>query len=92
MTKRRALMRCSPATTVRLSTKRAAARTTRTPRPVNRSTESLGAIAAITSRMWWCTARMSTRGSTGAMPKAPAVRMAWARLAAAISALEGTQP
>jgi len=40
----------SPASTVFTSMKRPAAWITSTPRPVNRSTESLGAMAAMTSR------------------------------------------
>ena len=48
MTKRRALISISPTTTVRAIVKRAAPSITCTPRPVNRSLESFGAIAAMT--------------------------------------------
>ena len=57
ITKRRALMRVSPATTVSRLMNWPAALMTLTPRPVNRSTESLGAMAAMTPCTWSCTAR-----------------------------------
>ena len=93
ITKRRALISMpSPATTVARSLKRAAASITRTPRPVKRSLESFGAMAAITS----CTCRRTLAKSTVAgpadTPNASASAMPCARLAAAISAFEGTQP
>ena len=55
MTKRRALMRWSPASTVSRLMNWAVARITSTPRPVNRSAESLGAMAAMTPCTWSCT-------------------------------------
>jgi hypothetical protein len=55
MTKRRALMRVSPAATVSREMNWAAARITLTPRPAKRSAESLGAIEAMTRWMWSCT-------------------------------------
>ena len=72
--------------------KAAAVWMTCTPRPVKRSTESLGAMAAMTLRTCACTAAWSIVGCNGAMPKALLVRMRCARRPAAISALEGTQP
>ena len=93
ITKRRAAISVpSPATTVSRSLKRAAAAITRTPRPVKRSLESFGAIAAITSCTCRWTLAKSMRTGPAAMPKASAPAMPWARLAAAISAFEGTQP
>ena len=68
----------SPARTVRLSLNRAVARMTRTPRPVKRSAESLGWMAAIVSTAR-CTAAMASPNESP-------------RAAAASSALEGTQP
>jgi len=92
MTKRRARISNSPATTVLRSAKRASAWMTRTPSAVKRSTESFGAIVAITSWTCRCTLRKSTSGSTGAMPNFAASRIACACRPAAIKALEGTQP
>src|SRR5262245_36224126 len=92
ITKRRALMRYSPALTRLRSRKRAGAPITLTLRPVKRSAASLGAMAAITPRTWLLTAAWSMAGLTGAMPRGPAVRMAWARAAAASNAFDGTQP
>ena len=56
MTKRRALMRWSPASTVSRLMNWPAAWITLTPRPVNRSTELFGAMAAMTPWTWSCTA------------------------------------
>jgi hypothetical protein len=62
MTKRRARIRAPSTATSRGPTKRAVPLITLTPSPSNRSTESFGAIAAITS--WTCrlTAAKSTLG------------------------------
>ena len=93
MTKRRALISIpSPTTTVSRSLKRAAPSITRTPRPVKRSFESFGAIAAMTSCTCWWTLPKSTSGVAADTPKARACAMARACLAAAISDFEGTQP
>ena len=93
MTKRRALMRLSPARTVSRLMNRAAAGITRTPRPVKRSTESFGAMAAITP--WMCRARPCSvidLGLLGTMPKAPAVRISVRPLRRRDERLGGTQP
>jgi hypothetical protein len=92
MTKRRAVIFASPATTVLASMNLAPAWMTRTPSPVKRSMESLGSMAAITLLMWSCTPFGSTAGETGRMPKGADERMMCARRAAAIMAFEGTQP
>ena len=82
----------SPAISVRLLVKRASALTTVTPSAANRSTESVGAIPAMTPLTCRITALKSISGSTLAMPNFSPVRIASACFAAAISALEGTQP
>ena len=92
ITKRRALMRWSPASSVSRVMKCPLALITLTPRPANLSTESFGAIAAMTPWTWSQTAAASIDGSTGRMPKAAAERMRCARRAAASSAFDGTQP
>jgi hypothetical protein len=92
MTKRRARISCSPATTDLALRKRASSSITWTPSAVKRSTESFGAIAAMTEWTWLCTASKSIFGVTSSMPKSAAWRMAWASLADAIIALDGTQP
>src|SRR5262249_42860371 len=93
MTKRRAAISIpSPTTTVLRSLKRAAPAITRTPRPLKRSFESFGAIAAMTSCTCWWTLPKSMSGTPAATPKARASTTARACLAAAISDLEGTQP
>jgi hypothetical protein len=61
-TMRRARMRVPFTSSSRGPTKRAAPWITLTPRPSNRSTESFGAIAAITSWTWRLTAAKSTLG------------------------------
>ena len=55
ITNRRALMRWSPASTVSRQMNWAVARITLTPRPVNRSAESFGAMEAMTPWTWSCT-------------------------------------
>ncbi len=91
-TKRRARIRTSPAATSRGLTKRASARSTVTPMPAKRSAESCGAIAAIVSWTWSCTARKSISGGAPRTPMRAARAWALAALAAASSALDGTQP
>ena len=59
-TMRRLLMRCGPAESSVRPTKRASSFSTRTPNPSKRSTESLGAIAAITWVTWSMTLAKST--------------------------------
>ena len=56
ITKRRAVMRAEPAWTVLRSTKWPASSITRTPSPVKRSTESLGAMTPMTPWTCACTA------------------------------------
>ena len=82
----------SRTTTVLRSLKRAAPAITRTPSPLKRSFESFGAIAAMTSCTCRCTLAKSTSAAPAETPKARASARAWARLPAAISAFEGTQP
>src|SRR5262245_5973813 len=82
----------SPTVTVLRSLKRAAPAITRTPRPLKRSFESLGAIAAMTSCTCWWTLAKSTSAAPATTPKAGACATARACLAAAISDFEGTQP
>jgi hypothetical protein len=77
---------------VAASVNRADARITCTPRPSKRAWESCGAMLAITSWTWSCTAAKSTFGAAAAMPKASPDAAQWACLAAAIMALDGTQP
>src|SRR6266568_4419528 len=77
-TKRRALISNSPTATVRLSLKRAAPTMTRTPSPLKRSTESLGAIAAMTRCTCSCTLPKSTCGRCAAMPNGAPRRNAFA--------------
>jgi hypothetical protein len=72
--------------------KRAEARMTLTPRPVKRSSESLGAMASITSCTCRCTAAKSACGAPVTTPNRPALRAASAACAAARSAFDGTQP
>jgi hypothetical protein len=62
------------------------------PRPSKRAAESFGAIVAMTSWTWRITAAKSISGSPQAMPKRAAPRQVAAVLAAASSALDGTQP
>src|SRR5215475_767609 len=92
MKRRAAISMLSPTTTVLRSLKRAAPAITRTPRPLKRSFESLGAIAAMTSCTCWWTLPKSTSAGPAATPKARACATARACLAAAISDFEGTQP
>src|SRR5215831_9445271 len=93
MTKRRAAISISsPTATVLRSLKRAAPAITRTPRPLKRSFESFGAIAAITSCTCRWTLPKSMSGTPAATPKARACATARACLAAAISDFDGTQP
>jgi hypothetical protein len=76
MTMRRASTRCSPAATWRGPAKRAEAAMTRTPSPSKRSTESVGAMAAMTPCTWRITAAKSTAGGSADRPKAPFWRAA----------------
>ena len=76
MTKRRALMRCSPASTVSRLMNWAGALITLTPRPVKRSTESLGAMAAMTPCTWSCTAPVA-RWRVGTARCRTGPRCAW---------------
>src|SRR5262249_2690761 len=82
----------SPTRTALRLLKRALPAITRTPSPVKRSLESLGAIAAITpcTRSW--TLPKSTAGGGAESPNADACAMARARLPAAISDFDGMQP
>ena len=91
-TKRRARIRVSPASTSRGPVKRAPARTTVTPMASKRSTESCGAMDSITPRTWSCTAWKSISGAAPPTPMRRARLCALAALAAASSALDGTQP
>ena len=65
---------------------------TRTPSPVKRSFESLGAIVAMTSCTCFATLAKSTSGARAASPNARACATACACFPAASSAFEGTQP
>src|SRR5665647_1385917 len=65
---------------------------TRTPRPVKRSTESTGAIAAITRCTCSCTLAKSIATPCAVTPNAPEFCISAARLAAASKAFDGTQP
>src|SRR5690606_31616280 len=58
----------------------------------NRSAESLGAIEAITSCTWRMTRAKFTSGTASAMPKGAPFDISYACRAAAMSALDGTQP
>ncbi|MBF0325790.1 MAG: hypothetical protein HQL42_12075 [Alphaproteobacteria bacterium] len=91
-TKRRALMRLPPASTVAGSMKRPWALMTVQPRPRKRASESWWAMAAMTEWMWSWTAPKSTATSPAVTPKAPACRAAWAAWVAASRDLDGTQP
>ncbi len=93
ITNRRALIsNLSPTAIVAASLKRAAPSITCTPRPVKRSFESFGAIAAMTPRTCAFTLAksISTRGIF--KPKGVVRCDAAACLAAASNAFEGTQP
>src|SRR5262249_19047557 len=93
ITKRRALIsNFSPTATDVLFLKRATPSITWTPRPVKRSLESLGAIAAIALRTCAFTLAKSTSGRASVRPDGTAGGGAVACLAAASRALEGTQP
>ena len=92
ITKRRADTRAAPATSSRGPVKRPRSRSTVTPMPSKRSTESWGAMPAITPWTWSCTALKSTSGACARRPSAPAWRWATAALALASRALDGTQP
>src|SRR5579863_9314477 len=74
------------------ATKRASPRSTVAPKAVNRASESVGAMAAMTLCTWSCTAVQSISGSGRRTPKRPAPRAAAAACDAASSALLGTQP
>ena len=73
-------------------TNRARASKTSTPRPSNRSTESLGAMRARRSRMCSKTRWNRNRGSIASSPWASASRMLWISFEVETSALEGTHP
>src|SRR5262249_47878166 len=81
-----------PIVTVVASWKRAAPSITRTPRPVKRSFESFGSIAAMTRCTWSCTALKSIRGGSAVTPNAVADAIVLTCLAAAIIDFDGTQP
>ena len=93
MTKRRAAISMpSPTATVSRSLKQAAPSMTRTPSPLKRSFESFGAIAAMTPCTWRWTLPKSISAAGADTPNAPPSLTARARLPAAISDFEGTQP
>ena len=93
MTKRRALIsNASPTATVAASLNCAVPAITRTPRPVKRSVESFGAIAAITPRTCARTLAKSMVGGPHVTPKSAARVKAAACLAAASRDFDGTQP
>jgi hypothetical protein len=91
MTTLRAVTSTEAEATLRGPVKRAASRTTVTPRPSKRAWLSWGSMAAMAERTWAMTAAKSTLGSA-VIPRREALRASWAAWAAAISALEGTQP
>ena len=88
----RAFTRTPPPSSSLGPANRAGASTTRTPSPSKRSTLSCGAMAAMTPWTWRRKAAASTLGASGVMPKRPALRNADAAWAAAMVALDGTQP
>ena len=92
MTNLRAATRRLSLATMRASRKWAASRTTWTPRPSKRSWLSTGAMVRMVSWTWAMTRAKSTSTGPAVTPRPPPLRAAWAAEAAAIRALEGTQP
>ena len=78
--------------TVWASTKRAASRITVTPRPSKRAWLSTGAMLAMVAWTWAITAAKSMLTPLAVTPRWPLWVASCAALAAAISALDGTQP
>ena len=92
MTKYFARTSCVAERTSRRPAKVARSAITWTPSPVKRSTESCGAMVAMTSATWRFTAAKSMAGAVPVTPMA-GLPCAWrAAFAAASSAFDGTQP